>query len=457
MRRVLIICDTFYPDPMVASVRVTQWCRHLPEHGWKPIVLTRDHGFEATPEMLAKHVHPDVTVEYVNRKGPAGLPAGPAGRSSTPAAGGPGWWAWESWGERTRRALRDAVSRFLVPDHTRVVWAQKRGLLLRAVERHKPDLILTTSPPHGIHSAGIFLTRKTGVPWVADYRDPHVIDQRYGPKGLLAPLASLHRAFEMAVYREAAMIVHAIPVQARYARIFYPFARQKVEVLENGVPAELLRTPIEGTEDGVVRPVVDERGLLRRKSIRVIGTIDPAELMDLGRAVLTLLEVGIECELKVVGAKSPAVETLRREMGDRIVATGYLRHEEALREVAGADVLVSYHGRGRQGNLQLTSKLFEFLATARPIVAVNPTLPDRRLLRSIPGVTALQSPGIDDVVRALRTALGASPRTVASVMEFRERFSRANQVTRLAGMLDKLANERGIKSDTPVPPAALSA
>ena len=60
--KILIITNSFFPDRMVGGVRMTQWCRHLPEFGWKPTVLTRYFGDDATREELARHVHPEVDV-----------------------------------------------------------------------------------------------------------------------------------------------------------------------------------------------------------------------------------------------------------------------------------------------------------------------------------------------------------------------------------------------------------
>src|SRR6266550_728349 len=68
MRRVLIISTTFFPDPQVSAIRMTQWCRHLPEQGWKPYVLCRYYGYEATAEELATAVHPTVTLEYLDKQ-----------------------------------------------------------------------------------------------------------------------------------------------------------------------------------------------------------------------------------------------------------------------------------------------------------------------------------------------------------------------------------------------------
>src|SRR3989442_1872940 len=39
-----------------------------------------------------------------------------------------------------------------------------------------PDAILTSGPPHCVHVLGHYLKRSTGLPWVADFRDPWISD-----------------------------------------------------------------------------------------------------------------------------------------------------------------------------------------------------------------------------------------------------------------------------------------
>src|SRR3954453_7163315 len=43
---------------------------------------------------------------------------------------------------------------------------------LRAVRRYRPDVLYTTSSPVTAHVAGLIVQRLTGLPWVADFRDP---------------------------------------------------------------------------------------------------------------------------------------------------------------------------------------------------------------------------------------------------------------------------------------------
>ncbi|NJL55865.1 glycosyltransferase family 4 protein, partial [bacterium] len=57
------------------------------------------------------------------------------------------------------------------------------------IAKYAPSVIYTTSAPFSSHLIGARLSRQTGLPWVADFRDPYAADSRVGP----------HTAFHRAV------------------------------------------------------------------------------------------------------------------------------------------------------------------------------------------------------------------------------------------------------------------
>jgi glycosyltransferase involved in cell wall biosynthesis len=419
-RRLLIVTSTFFPDPMVASVRMTQWCRHLPELGWQVDVIVRHYGYVADAELLKQHVNEHVRVHYITPAPP--ISAGDNYQKSTSSR--------QSLAARTRQF----IASFLVPDPTIILWRQRQAAILDLARKLKPDCVLTSSPPHAVHHIGPVIARELGIPWVADYRDPHVIDRRFMPQGVARVVAPLHMRFARRVYERASLIIHAIPVQYRASRRRYPHAKDRMVVVENGVPVELA----EGQSTVVpalTPPTADGQPV---KSIRVVGAIEPAEKLLLAQAVRLLNDAGQPTELRLVGAMPKTFNLLRSILGDRLCATGYVRHDEALRQVAGADVLVSALGKVRSENLQLTSKLFEFLATGKPVVTVNPSVPDRHLLRGMPGVEMLKFPSPVQVADALRRALASPGRPAEAVRAFREKYNRRTQAHQVAGMLSGL-------------------
>ena len=413
MRRLLIISTTFFPDPSVPAIRMTQWCRHLPEMGWKPYVLCRYYGYEATAEQIAASVHSEVSVTYLDK------PPSHAEKRSEQK---------QVVGDLLKRLFDySTFAGLVVPDVSIYAWRRFRGRALAHVRAIKPDVIITTSPPHSNHEIGAWLARETGIPWVADFRDPYLLDERFRPRGFGRLRWPAHERFKQAIYRRAWLVIHAIPIQARWIRLIYPFARRRIRVVTNGFPAELLNqlTSSPGSAN-------------KERTILVAGTIPEPEQLRLAQAVAMLSRDDWNVKLKLIG-KLPRIEArLRDALGDRLVLTGYLPHRETIRAVAHADLLVNYLDTARSRSLLLSTKLFEYLATGKPVIAINSSRSERLFLRSIQRVKKLTSPNIATIAKTLAESLKDDRFELDDLEEFRQHYNWTNQVRQVASWLEEL-------------------
>ncbi len=423
MPKILILAPTFFPDTIVAAVRVSQWARHLPDFGWTPLVLCRHRGHTATPEAIAERLHTDIRVEYL----------GPT--AASPAAAGP------RSSERSEASIRGLAMKLLdavsVPDV--VVWKWK-ALAPQAIEiarRWRPDVVLSSSTPHSIHLAGRQVAEATGAQWVADFRDPYLIDCRHQPRGVKRLLIARHRRFERDIYRHASLCTHAIPLHARWASRRYPFARAKIRTLTNGIPAELL------DEQFVQSAAPSNAAGSARASIRAVGVLGRGAVETIAAALRLLLERGVDAEFRHVGYARDAAEAVPADLRDRIQLLGPVSHLDALRQIAGADVLLKHDDRERAEVIGLSSKLFEYLATGRPVVAINPTRPDWQLIERLPWCWCLENPAPGAVADALLAAITTRPEPPQGWLDaFREQYNRRHQTGELAGWLDELVAHR---------------
>ncbi|HEY6167021.1 MAG TPA: glycosyltransferase, partial [Verrucomicrobiae bacterium] len=418
MRKLLIISTTFYPDPQVPAIRMTQWCRHLPKLGWRPHVLCRYYGYEATPEELAANVHPDVTLEYLDK------PEAADGRGS---AGG----AFRNFVRTSINPMllsQPGISSLFVPDPSIRFWRRRRQQILQRVKAIQPDVILTTSPPHSNHDIGLWLAAQTGIPWVADFRDPYLLDNRFRPSGLGLLRWHAHERFKEAVYRRAWLITHAIPNQARWTRRHLPFARERLLTLTNAFPLEML----EGLE--APRPTANAR-----KTVLVTGTIPEPEQLRLAQAVAQLAAEGQDVQLTLLGRRPGHEAELGRTLGERLVLPGYVSHAESVRAVMQADVLVNFLDAFRSQSRLLSTKLFEYLASGNPVVCLNPSRVDRLLLWRMSGVKVVSGPSQEQLVSALREALaGKLRRSPGDVENFRREFNWPHRAGQLVAALNQL-------------------
>lgn len=416
-KKLLIFSTCAYPDPFVRSIRTTQLARYLPEFGWKPIVYARYYGHAASPEDVARDVHPEAEIHHLDK------PANPTAGDNVRAK--------PSLKHRVKVAIAKSplVQGYAVPDASIRFWRAQRSKALEAVRTHAPDAVFTNAPPISNQDIGLYVKRQTGLPWIADYEDPTLIDKRFGPYGVRKLRRGAHEAYERAIYDAADLITHVIPIHGRWARIAYPGARPKIRELTMACPPDFA--------EGKIEPDVTPSG---RKSIRVVGFMGEQEVLGLARAVRTLVDEGEDLELRLIGRVPATIDQIRSVLGDRAVATGFVPHAEALQQIAGADVLVSYLSPERSTHLLLSSKLFEFFAAGKPVIEINPTRSDRLFLKRVPGVTVLKQPAQADLAAAVKRSLGpdgALPESVRT--HFREQRNWRATAEKLAGWLDEIA------------------
>jgi Glycosyl transferase 4-like domain len=183
--------------------RTLRFVQQLPALGWQPMVLTTTTGaYERIDDELSTDV-------------PAGTLVRRAWALDTArhlSIGGryPGAWArpdrWSSW-------KWDAV---------------RQGMKL--IQQFKPSAIWSTYPIATAHVIGAELQRRSGLPWIADFRDPMAQD------GYPADPKTWHQfeAIESLAAHRAALCTFASPGATQEYITRYPFAAARMRTLENG-------------------------------------------------------------------------------------------------------------------------------------------------------------------------------------------------------------------------------
>lgn len=407
MRRLLIVAPTFFPNPAVSSIRATELCRHLPAFGWEPVVVTRSYGF--------RDGMPGVATHFLDAP-------------STPAKPGRAA-ALRKWLIDTR-----AVSSLVVPDLSIRFWGQQLARIEAIARVEGVDAIFTTSPTHSIHAAGVHLQERLGLPWIADFRDPYTTDARFRPSGLGVLRRGAHRRYEAEIHARATRITYALPSHLRWARRAYPQATGRQMLLRNGFPQRLAQRD----------PAAQRRG-----RIAVIGSGGDAEVLQLARAIDRLRrERGLSLELRHCGRPLATAPEISALLGDAAVLRGRVPHDEALREMAEADVLVACHAWALERSHAVASRLYEYLATGVPVIAINPLRGDRPLLRRWSHVQRLYTPSPDAIANGIEQALACRVDPV-EVARFRASFGREAQARLLAAELDAIVRPTEPAAEAP--------
>jgi glycosyltransferase involved in cell wall biosynthesis len=331
------------------------------------------------------------------------------------------------------------LSKVFVPEPLIAAWApfaRSRGLRLNRLEPF--DCVITSSPPESAHAVGRALARR-GVPWVVDLRDAWSFEP-IRPPFPTAFQRWIDRRLERRWLRSADAVVCVSRPAADDLR-----ARLGIEprLIPNGWDPDL----IEAGADDAGAPILDPE----RVSLVYTGRFgsygrDPAPLIRaLGELGRSDAEAASRLELVVAGPLTEGeAELMRTDVSPaRIVVSGTLTRERAIALQRAADALLLLASPRRS---QLVNfKLFEYLATERPILALAAGTEAGRVAEEMGG-DAVAADDVAAIVDALRRlAAGGLPPPDASA---REAYSYPAVAERMAAVAEEAVASRR-RSDGP--------
>lgn len=384
LRPVLMIAEKFPPHATSGTARPFFFARHLPEFGYRPVVLTSPllPGDRADPDLLRAL---PASVEIVRAVRP--MAAARTALVSSAWPGKPsGQMAQRFRGEAAGGAPHRIAARLAAARETAAwlaLWhldwlppALLRGLV--AARRHGVELVWVTAPHMKNLVLGHALSRALGRPLVVDLRDPWTYGSLWRPVSRLAE--KIERGWAKRVLGAASLIVFASPLTQRETEARFPELRGKCTTITNGYSAEEA-----GTES--LRGGFEGKLLLRHT-----GALSPR------RTPGVLLQA-----LQLVVDRQPALRsTLHLEFvgdlgghaarlsaaGASVTARDQVSRAESLALMRGADANVLLQTVA-EGTDVIAGKTFDYLASERPILAVvDPHGGDAWLLRQFEGVTA---------------------------------------------------------------------
>jgi hypothetical protein len=413
LKRILMVAYHFPPLAGSSGIqRTLRFAQHLPSFGWEPAVLTANpRSYERTSGDLDSEVPPGMIVRRAF--------ALDATRHLSIAGRHLAWTArpdrWSSW-------RFDGV---------------RQGLHL--IEELQPDLIFSTYPIATAHVIASALHRRSGIPWVADFRDP-MAQQDYptDPKTWAA-----YKQIEEHAARGATLCLFTTPSAARDFSARYIATTGRVAVLENGYDEDAFlaaeRSAVRGGLSGKsTNPMVllhsgiiyhSERNpqhlMAALRALRDSGSVDPSRLRVRFRAAV----------------HEEFVRQLAAAHGvlDLIELCPPLAYEQALREMLEVDALLVM--QASNCNAQIPAKVYEYLRARRPILALTDPAGDTAGLLRAAGVRSIAPlDSTEGIAATLRTFVdrasdgaGCVP-TEAAIMA----ASRRGRAQELASMLDAL-------------------
>lgn len=405
MRHVLIIAYYFPPIGGIASLRMSRFATYLPDNGWRVTVLaptTSAHRLDAALEFPEDQVRRARSTE-LSLVGKRALRIGDSGTQPAQTTG-------------LRRALQTAARRVLYFPDAQIGWYRPAVRVgLDALRQNSFDAIFSSAHPATAHLIGRRLHRASGIPWIAEYRDPFSDDMDGVIRHRLAS------ALEGSVARTASAVVTVSPSLARDQEERW---HRPVTVITNGCDGPIQTHP-HNSEEFVLAH---------------LGTLYPDLQYSAGvwQAIQNLTQSTRPEVDRLCFIGDPQYE-VRRELDQHGLAplveiTGFLPRDQALKKLGGADALLIIGPEDGSGPWRGWSpgKMFEYLATDLPIIYAGSTETDAaNILRQQPGCYVLDGRDVAGLMGAIRQCRGQ--RHARDV----ERFTRRSLARELAAVLDR--------------------
>ena len=441
MKRVLVV--TYYWPPSGGSgvQRWVKFAKYLPQEGWQPVIYTPenpeytaiDHTLEAEIPHTVEIIRRPITEPYnlyrkLMGKGASTdmktLTAGASGGAVTEISSGK-----KSFKQRLSLWIRGNL---FVPD-PRVGWVKPSVRFLKKyLAEHPVDVIVTTGPPHSMHLIGQRLHKELGLPWIPDFRDPW--SRMYYLKHLPMSARTWRRlrSMEQSVLDDCSTVLAVTPLVQEE---FQAQTKTPVAMITNGYDGGDFEQAVE--PDGFFNVV--HTGLFAADG-------NPLNLWKaLGIKAWADADFKAALRLRLVGKVDREVYDAIAEAGlkDNVVDLGYRDHLTAVREQLAATMLVLPLRNDPEYRPILPGKLFEYLASRRPVLGIGQE--DGAMARVLADTGAGVTAGWDNL-EAMRDFIdkaweqfkaGGVPPVEGDIA----RFSRRSLTRELAALLERVSNE----------------
>jgi glycosyltransferase involved in cell wall biosynthesis len=433
LRKVLIITYYWPPGGGAGVQRWLKFSKYLRDFGWEPVIYTPANGeMPVIDHSLEKDIPAGLTVlrqpiwepysvykKFIGQRKDEKINTGFLTESSKP-----------------QKAEKVAVwirGNLFIPD-ARKYWVRPSvKYLSQYLNVHPVQAMISTGPPHSMHLIAMQLQKLSGLPWLADFRDPWTNIDFY--KDLLLTGASdrKHHRLEKAVLEQANLVVSIGKNMSDEFSAILGKDPAKFKVISNGFDAEDL-------ERGPVEPD-------KKFSLAHIGTLVKSRNPEVLWKVLERLceengDFSKDLEIKLVGKVDVSVSASleKYKLQDFVRKIDYLPHSEVIRIQQQSQVLLLLVNQTKNAEGILTGKFYEYLCSGRPILCIGPRKGE--LAEAFQETGCGQISGFDEEIALRENVLSYytayKKGTLASVAQHIEKYSRRELTRTLAALLDTL-------------------
>lgn len=354
MRRILILSYFFPPMGGGGVQRMLNFARYLPQLGWEPHILTvKESSHYFNDPSLLKYLNKSVKIYRTGSLDFFRIHYLFKGRLNK--------------NELIKPMIGDSMglSHFIFIPDNRVGWyPYALHKAKKMCKKIKFDAILSSSPPNTSHLVAYKLSKETGIPWVADFRDPWVNNPN------LALYTSFHRRIHNVLEKKVLQNTNVIVVVSKAFRDNFlkrhtDIRPEKISFIPNGYNEELFPE----------KKKLPEKFIITHTGI-FSGNRIPDSFLQACSYLKTKNDRNNELlkniKINFIGPISPYILSLikKYDLEDMVHCKEGLTHNESVDYLLKSAINLLIVNIKSGHNAIIPSKLFDYLATRNPILAL---------------------------------------------------------------------------------------
>ena len=343
-RKVLMVANQFPPMGGSGVQRSVKFAKYLPEFEWEPIVFTRESNKGLIDESLLQDIPKDLKV--IRTKS----------------------YDLNELGKPFNLVGKFISRKILIPDGDKIWYEKNKDILLKYIQENDIDVLYTTSYPYSDHLLGLYVKKHMpDLKWVVDFRDewcnnPYILDMGYSKRRM-----EKERRMEREVVDNCDYFITNTPLMLKNFLKDYNI-EDKSYVIPNGYDEEDFCD--------LSKDYVKKDKLIITYSGSMYGRRKPDYFLQAVNELINEQKIDKDDILIRFIGNIPNKKI--NEINETYSLDGvvkylpYMEHKKSIEKLIESDILLFIIGEGKGAENFYSGKVFEYMNTNRPILALVP-------------------------------------------------------------------------------------
>ncbi|GMQ63092.1 glycosyltransferase [Vallitalea maricola] len=343
-RKVLMVANQFPPMGGSGVQRSVKFAKYLPEFEWEPIVFTRESNKGLIDESLLQDIPKNLKV--IRTKS----------------------YDLNELGKPFNLVGKFISRKILIPDGDKIWYEKNKDILLEYIKGNDIDVLYTTSYPYSDHLLGLYVKKHIpDLKWVVDFRDewcnnPYILDMGYSKSRM-----DKERRMEREVVGNCDYFITNTPLMLKNFLKDYNI-EDKSYVIPNGYDEEDFCN--------FSKEYIKRDKLIITYSGSMYGRRKPDYFLQAVNELIN--EQKIEKDDILIRFIGNIPNKKINEINDTYSLDGvvkylpYMEHKKSIEKLIESDILLFIIGEGKGAENFYSGKVFEYMNTNRPILALVP-------------------------------------------------------------------------------------